>query len=124
MGSYLWLFLEKSPVSPGFYPSALRDPGHLAGRDRGGDVLCLGAVPAWQSRGCHNGPCHDERPDRRGGSDLWKLELVAVISARSGGVKFSVLLSPFSGRWAGSFHTGGTDLKSVPQSCVDVSTIS
>ena len=50
-----------------------------AGRNRGGDVLCLGDVPAGQGRGCHNGPCHDKRADHRGGSVVRELEFVELI---------------------------------------------
>jgi hypothetical protein len=65
--------------------SVRRPARTLAGRDCGGDVLCLGNVPTRQGRGCHTGPCHDERPDRRGGSFVRKLELVVLTGTASRG---------------------------------------
>ena len=50
--------------------SVRRPARTMAGRDRGGDVLCLGDVPAGQDSGCHSGPCDDERTDRRGGAGV------------------------------------------------------
>ena len=61
------------PSLPGFLDTIRHLARALAGRDTGGDVLCLGNVAAWQGTGGGSRSRNDEHVDCRAGIDFREL---------------------------------------------------